>query len=140
MANPFENSNQNIPKFNFTDSRDVTGSITGVVAGPTLVYRYLKSSPFTDIDVRDPVSRRVQHIQSERFSRYVSLMKDIDWKTERQIRYNQYTGSGNYRQYAQGFDFLNDYHRLIAPYTSRGGMFKVAVVLGLAFVIKKTLF
>lgn len=140
MANPFESSNVNVPSFSFTDSENVTGGIAGVIAGPTLVYRYLKSSPFTDIDVRDPVARKVQHIQSERFSTYVSRMKDIDWKTERQIRYNQYTGSGNYRQYTQGFDYLTDYHRLIAPYTSRTGLFKIGSMILMMYVVKKVMF
>lgn len=137
MANPFERIDYALPSYSYLYNRDQKGGLAGVTAAPNQLYRYLKSSPYTDIDVRDPISQPVARIKTENFRHYVDKMYDRFYKTERQIRYNETTGSGNYRQYTQGFDFLTDYHRLVAPYTSRSYLFYLFLAVGGYIVVKK---
>lgn len=136
MSNLFEDQGINIPSFNYANSKDRTGGITGVIAGKNQIYRFLKSSPFTDIDVRDPVSVPLVTIQSETFYNHVNLMRERHHKTQQQLKYNNTTGSGNFVQYAQGFDFLTDYHRLIAPYQGRTMIFYLGIGLTGLFIWK----
>lgn len=136
MSNLFEDLGLNIPSFNYANSRERTGGITGVIAGKNQIFRFLKSRPYSDIDVRDPVWVPLATIQSEDFYNSVALMRERSHKTQQQIKYNSKTGSGNFVQYSQGFDFLTDYHRLIAPFQGRNTIFYLGLGLAGLFVWK----
>jgi len=88
-----------------------TSGPTGLAALQNSTYAFLKSSPSSGANTKDPVSREVfQSFESLFKKRQEELYKRVD-QTKHQIRANNFSASGASVQRHSGFEFRQDYHR-----------------------------
>lgn len=106
---------------------------SGFMSQSNMQYRFLKSGPTAEVgsggNYKDPVSRAIFQTWSadwrEKMQTYYGELE----KTKRQIRFNEYSGSGTSVPRSHGFEFTADYHRLAARDTSQRLLMYLAVAV-----------
>ena len=113
----------------------LSNGISGLVTNHQRQFLFLKSSPYSSTNAKDPVSRKVFESRSiDHRNKRERLYSEVE-KTKRQIRYNEFTRSGASVPRSHGFEFRSDYHKLTQRDLNQHSLLYAAALVGVIYFL-----